>query len=101
MTDKICTIRRCGRPALEHSEFCEKHINSPKKCRVRGCANRALRNKVYCGVHQDFEEDTTIFLVKRKCLKCGKSFRSYSPYIRLCSACKRSPEWHHGDNFDY
>lgn len=33
---------------------------------------------------------------KRKCLRCGKKFTSFSPQNRLCLDCKKSPEFTNG-----
>ena len=39
--------------------------------------------------------------IKKKCLKCGRVFKSAGPYNRICSVCKNTLEWRHGENFDY
>lgn len=36
--------------------------------------------------------------VRRRCLNCGGSFVTLSPFLRICPLCKESEEWQSGND---
>jgi len=96
-----CIVRGCVHFADEDSDYCVKHKEATKKCFLRGCDHQAIKGKKYCKRHEDLEENEFNKRFKRKCLKCGRTFKSKSQYNRICDGCKNTKEWQYGENFDY
>ncbi|WP_374382962.1 hypothetical protein [Dongia sp.] len=36
--------------------------------------------------------------IQRRCLQCGGSFVTLSPFLRVCPLCKESEEWQSGND---
>lgn len=90
--EKLCEV--CSKKLLTRSnrlKYCYKHkkllMSKPKIRKSSGFSPSTLKKYKDLVKYNTSSSNIRIFVNKKNCLKCGKSFKSEGRYNRVCDKC--------------